>query len=207
MSFETINGNYDSIFSLGDLCLASIQLRKLHLRPFAGVIDWMGSPSLHDVNRLLKNRFQGFMERSNLSVKGYADEKNLLVVDTQYNIISNHDFDARLNTVTHLATYPEVKAKFDRRVNRFLTKVRTNKRILFIRTEGAFDEILALQETLSQLVNGDFRILVINHTNVKDMVVKNWPIDKVCALEFPNRDKWDGNNELWAQALKDVHLR
>ncbi|MDF2855968.1 MAG: peptidase [Neobacillus sp.] len=207
VGLETINGNYDAIFSLGDLCLASIQLRKHNLRPFAGVIDWMGSPFLYDVNRLLKNKFQGFMELSNLSIRGYANEQNLLVADDQYNIMSNHDFDTARNTLAYLATYPEVKAKFDRRINRFLNKLETSKRILFVRTEGTFDEVLALEETLSKLVKGDFRILVINHSNVNDIVVQNWPLEKVCSLEFPNIEKWEGNNALWDRILKDVHIK
>lgn len=207
MDFKAINGTYDAIFSLGDLCLASIQLRKHHLRPFAGVIDWMGSPSLNGVNRLLKNRFQGFMGPSNLSIKGYASKQNLLVADEQYGILSNHDFGTDRNTLTRLATYPEVKAKFDRRINRFLNKLETSKRILFIRTEGTFDEVLALEETLSDLVKEDFRILVINHTHVNGIVIKDWPLEKVVSLEFPNIEKWEGNNDLWDQVLKDVHIR
>ncbi|WP_245734081.1 DUF1796 family putative cysteine peptidase [Sporolactobacillus nakayamae] len=207
MSFKTINGTYDAIFSLGDLCLASIQLRRLNLRPFAGVIDWMGSPSLNNVNRLLKNRFAGFMDASHLSIRGYATAQNLLVADEQYNIMSNHDFDAERNSLAYLATYPEVKAKFDRRIKRFLTKCETSKRILFVRTEGTFDEILALEDTLSELVKGDFRILVINHTNVAGIVVKNWPLENVLSLEFPNGEIWGGNNALWSQVLKGVHIR
>ncbi|EHL78862.1 DUF1796 family putative cysteine peptidase [Bacillus smithii] len=46
MSLEDIKGTYDSVFSLGDLCLTSIQLKKNNLRPFSGVLDWMASPSL-----------------------------------------------------------------------------------------------------------------------------------------------------------------
>jgi hypothetical protein len=207
MDLKTINGTYDAIFSLGDLCLASIQLRRHHLRPFAGVIDWMGSPSLNNVNRLLKNRFQGFMDLSNLSIKGYANEQNLLVADEQYGILSNHDFDTVRNTLAQLTTYSEVKAKFDRRINRFLNKCETSKRILFVRTEGTLDEIVALEQTLSGLVKGDFRILVINHTAVDGIVVKNWPLEKVVSLEFPNIEKWEGNNDLWAQVLKGIHVR
>ncbi|GAY75484.1 DUF1796 family putative cysteine peptidase [Sporolactobacillus inulinus] len=207
MSFKRINGTYDAIFSLGDLCLASIQLRRHNLRPFAGVIDWMGSPSLNDVNRLLKNRFEGFMDASHLSIRGYANAQNLLVAEEQYGIMSNHDFDTARNTGAYLATYPEVKAKFDRRIKRFLNKCETSKRILFVRTEGTFDEILALEDTLSELVKGDFRILVINHTNVSGIVVQNWPLDNVLSLEFPNVEKWEGNNALWAQVLKGVHIR
>lgn len=206
MNIDIIKGRYDAIFSLGDLCLAGIQLRRHNLRPFSGVIDWMGSPSLLDVTRLLKNRFQGFMEFSNLSIRGYADEDMLLVVDEQYNISSNHDFDTSKNTLTHLANYPEVKTKFDRRIKRFLEKLETSEKILFIRTEGSFDEVLKLEEVLSELVKGDFRILVINHTDVNRMVKKNWPLARVCALEFPEIEKWEGNNDLWNIVLRDIYI-
>jgi hypothetical protein len=206
MSLKEIKGSYDAIFSLGDLCLASIQLRKNNLRPFAGVIDWMGSPFLHDVNRLLTNRFTSFMELQHLTIRGYANADMLLVSDDTYNIMSNHDFVASKNTLTYLATYPEVKAKFDRRIKRFIEKMETSRRILFVRTEGTFDDVLELDEVLSRLVKQEYRILVINHTNVSGIVEKSWPLERVCALEFPNIEIWEGNNHLWKEVLDGIDI-
>ncbi|MED1203451.1 DUF1796 family putative cysteine peptidase [Heyndrickxia acidicola] len=207
MSLEEIKGEYDAIFSLGHLCLAGLQLKKNQLRPFSGVLDWMGSNSLPDVNRLLKNRFAGFMDFKNLAIRGYANEYNLLVEDEVYHIFSNHDFAADKNTLTHLAAYPEVKEKFNRRIKRFLEKMETSKRILFVRTEGSFADVLELESVLSDLVKHDFRILVVNHTNVQGLVEKEWPVERVAVVELPNKEIWEENDQLWKTILSDVHLR
>lgn len=205
MSLEDIKGNYDAIFSLGDLCLASIQLKKNNLRPFSGVLDWIASPALSDVNRLLRNRFVGFMDLPNLRIIGYADD-NICVSDDAYHMVSNHDFPADRNTLTHLATYPEVKEKYDRRIHRFLEKMNTSKRVLFVRTEGSFEDILELESILSSLVKNDFRILLVNHTNVGGMIEKDWPLERVCAVELPNQDKWEGNHHYWKAMLDEVTI-
>lgn len=205
MKLSELKGNYDAIFSLGDLCLASIQLEKNGLRPYAGVLDWMGSPQLSEVNRLLMNRFNGFMELANLRVVGNATEEMLLVSDDFYHILSNHDFTKAANPHGNLATYPEVKAKFDRRIQRLLEKADTCQRILFIRTEGDFQDTYDLQTVLSGLVRHDFRILLVNHAPVSGIVELDWPLEKVCAIQLPNVEKWEGNNHLWTAILEGIH--
>ncbi|MFB5269741.1 DUF1796 family putative cysteine peptidase [Paenibacillus enshidis] len=207
MMLREIKGNYDAIFSLGDLCLTSIQLRQHNLRPYAGVLDWMGSPILSDVNRLLKYRFYDFMDGSHLRVIGYAGDANdnIAVSEDAYHVVSSHDFDIFRNTLNELNTYHEVKAKFDRRIQRFLHKCATSKRILFVRTEAELNDAAELQNVLSELVTNDFRVLVVNHTGYRGIVDEGWPLEKVCAVRFPYRDKWYGNNHLWAQLLHGIH--
>ena len=165
-----MKGNYDAIISLGNLCLPSLQLEKNDLRTYAGVLDWMGSPSLSDVNRLLKNRFIGFMELPYMRIGGYATEGRLWVKDEVYNIVSNHDFYADQNSLTHLATYPEVKEKFDRRIKRFFEQAASCKKILFIRTEGDLEEAKELQNILSKIIKHDFRVLQVRHSNVGGII-------------------------------------
>jgi hypothetical protein len=200
-----LKGNYDGIFSLGDLCLASIELEKNNLRPYSGVLDWMGSNQLSDVNKLLINRFAGFMELENLRVVGEANEEMLLVSDDAYGILSNHDFSKAQNTHTHLAAYPEVKQKFNRRIERFLLKADNSERILFIRTEGSIQDAYDLQTVLTGLVRNDFRVLLINHAPVKGIIELDWPLDKVCAVQLPDGDKWEGNHELWKSMLNGIY--
>ncbi|MED1488612.1 DUF1796 family putative cysteine peptidase [Bacillus smithii] len=206
MSLEDIKGTYDSVFSLGDLCLTSIQLKKNNLRPFSGVLDWMASPSLSNVNRLLKNRFVGFMDLPNLRIIGYASDQLICVSDDGYQIVSNHDFEVGKNTLSHLGGYPEVREKFDRRIKRFLEKMETSKRILFVRTEGTFEEVLELESILSKMVKHDFRILIVNHTDVSGLTEKNWPIERVSVVELPNQDIWNANDHFWKMMFDGVQL-
>lgn len=205
MEFTQIKGGYDAIFSLGDLCLTSIQLKKHNLRPYSGVLDWMASLDLSTVSKLLENKFVGFLEYENLRVIGYADS-NICVSDDGYNIVSNHDFDGEHNTLEYLGSYFEVMEKYERRIQRFLDEMNSARRILFVRTEGTLEEASVLQEVLSRLVKHDFNILLINHKPVKGLVERSWPLEKVCSIEFPNSDKWEGNHDLWEEVLSGIHL-
>lgn len=206
MNLSQLKGEYDAIFSLGDLCLASIQLKKHNLRPYSGVLDWMASPELSMVNELLENRFIGFLEYDNLRVIGYADDF-ICVSDDGYNFVSNHDFDGEKNTLTYLGGYAEVMEKYERRIQRFLSEMENAKRILFVRTEGTLEDAAVLQDVLSKIVKHDFSILLINHTYVQGIVEKSWPLEKVCSIEFPNKDKWEGNHDLWEEVLSGIRLR
>ncbi len=211
MSLEEIKGKYDAIYSLGDVCLAALQLRKNNLRPFAGPLDWMSSPNLSDVSRLLKNNFIGFMDMPNLMPTAYSTgvdtiEQYLVVHDKAYNIVSSHDFKADRNTLSHLATYPEVRQKLDRRIQRFLEMMEKSKRILFIRTEGAFNDVLELESVLSQLVKKDFNILIVNHSYVNSMVEKEWPLERVCIVELPNREIWSSNDHYWKEIFEGITI-
>ncbi|MGB2872713.1 DUF1796 family putative cysteine peptidase [Psychrobacillus psychrotolerans] len=206
MNLSQLKGEYDAIFSLGDLCLASIQLKKHNLRPYSGVLDLMASIDLSKVNELLENRFIGFLEYDNLRVIGYADDF-ICVSDDGYNLVSNHDFDGEKNTLTYLGGYAEVMEKYERRIQRFLSEMENAKRILFVRTEGTLEDAAVLQDVLSRIVKHDFSILLINHTYVPGIVEKSWPLEKVCSIEFPNKDKWEGNHDLWEEVLSGIRLR
>jgi len=205
VNLNEIKGSYDAIFSLGNLCLTSIQLKKHNLRPYSGVLDWVASPDLSKVINLLENRFIGFLDYENLRVLGYAD-KYICVSDDGYRIVSNHDFGIDENTLENLWSYHEVMKKYNRRIKRFLEEMNQAKNILFVRTEATFEEVSKLHEVLSDLVAHDFKILIVNHTDTQELVEKNWPLDKVCAVELPNEDIWEGNHSLWEDMLNGITL-
>ncbi|WP_146553863.1 DUF1796 family putative cysteine peptidase [Rummeliibacillus sp. SL167] len=206
MNRQELMGNYDAIFSLGDLCLTSIQLKKHQLRPYSGVFDWAATPELSKVNLLLQNRFQGLMRFGNLRIVGPGVPHMICVSDDHYHFVSNHDFGTDKNSLTYLGSYDEVMEKYNRRTKRFLEKMETAKRILFVRTEGSFEDVVGLQAVLRNLVKNDFSILLINHTHVSGIVEKNWPLPNVYAVDFPNYDKWEGNHHLWDQILSGIKL-
>ncbi|SDC31717.1 Putative papain-like cysteine peptidase [Terribacillus halophilus] len=206
MGNDLIKGGYDAVFSLGDLCLGAIQMKKNNLRPFSGPIDWMGSPLLTSVIQLFEKRFADFMLLENLRIVGYATDEMLLVSDDRNLIMSNHDFDTANNSLNQLTTYPSVKERLDRRVDRLLEKLITAQRILFIRTNATLEDTAELQRVLRSIIANDFRILVVNHGPVSGIVEKHWPIDNVYSVELPDEEIWEGNNALWAQLFQDVYL-
>ncbi|CAM4251689.1 DUF1796 family putative cysteine peptidase [Paenibacillus tarimensis] len=205
MQLKPLKGTYDAVFSLGHLCIAGIQLEKNGLRPFAGPLDWMSSPSLSDVNRLLANRFARFMDYPHLVLAGQASDKLYLVKETEYNVYSNHDFFTHNNFPPHFAAYPEIKAKYDRRVSRFLAKCSSSRRMLFIRTEGTYEEAGELEKVLANLVRGDFRVLLVNHAPVEGITPLNWPLRHVTAVQLPNSsDILTGNSRYWTELLSGI---
>ncbi|MFN2748015.1 MULTISPECIES: DUF1796 family putative cysteine peptidase [Bacillus] len=211
MNLNGIKGEYNAVFGLGHLCLTALQLRKNNLRPYAGPLDWVGTSSLTDLNFLLKNRFSHFMAPENLRVTGYSTgvytkDRYISLTDDYYHVDSAHDFKADQNTLEHLVTYREVMEKFNRRINRFLDKMATADRILFIRTKGTYKEAQELQSVLSDLVQNEFRVLLINHADVKGIVEQNWSLERVCAVQLPDKEIWESNDRLWRKMLSGVKI-
>ena len=208
MRIADIKGEYDDIFSLGDLCYIAIQLEKNGIRPYSGVLDWMGSPTLSSVNRLLQNRFEGFMDRHQIACIGTAGEKFYFVQDKMYNLYSNHDFFIAQNDPEKLETYPSVKAKYDRRIARFLEKVNTSDRLLFIRSGGTYEEVEQLQHILDGLVRNDYVLLFINPGHSEGFEENDWPLERVCSIIAPHADLLtDDSDHLWKALFEGIVLR
>lgn len=207
MGLENLKGNYDAIFSLGDLCLTSMQLQKNNLRNFSGVLDWMASPFMNQVNRLLENRFVGFFDEASLRIIGYASENIICVSDDGYHLVSNHDFHVHEgNSLQSLAGYHKVMEKYGRRIRRSLEKMESGQRTMFIRTEATFEDTAELVRVLRGLVKNDFEVLIVNHTDVPDLTERHWPIANVTVVEMPNFEKWNGNDHLWRKVFEGVSL-
>lgn len=208
MELGGIKGNFDAIYSLGHNCLSGVQMAKNGLRHYAGVIDWMGSPLLSGVSNMLRNRFAHFMELRNMAITGIDPNAHCyLVRDSAYHIISNHDFSLEANTPSQLITYPQFKERINRRIQRFLDKLENSHRMLLIRTECTFAEALELQEVIRALrPHRDFRILVVNHAPVQDIVELHWPLESVCALHIPQAaDFFYENDAYWRSILSGIH--
>ncbi|MEH7125652.1 DUF1796 family putative cysteine peptidase [Bacillus sp. JJ1503] len=207
MKLKEIKKNYSMIYSLGLNCAPSNHLRYRGLRPFAGVLDWMISPSLADVNRLLANRFVNFMELENLTFSSYYDnDSKLLIKDNYYNIYSAHDFKTDKNTPDSLSCYPEVKEKYKRRIGRFLREMETSESILFIRLGGSYDEAVELQRVLDSLVKHNYCVLLISDSDSSTMIEENWGLDHICVLNCHiSKIMWD-NYELWSSLLSGIGI-
>jgi len=186
MKLIDIKGNYDAIFSLGEDCYVGFWLNQFNLRPFSGVIDWVRSPSLKDVNRLLNNRFKNFLELQNLSFVCYTPEgaNNLIIRDNFYNMDSVHDFLSTVNTPTSLSQYTEIKEKYNRRIQRFVNCMETSERILFIRSAGTYEEVVELEKVLSNMVKHNFCILLILNGDSDEIREVDWGLKHTCVVSY-----------------------
>lgn len=204
MKLVDIQQNYNTIFSLGDRCLTANKLRHFKLRPYAGIIDWMLSPNLLSIDRLLKNRCRNFMEKETMVCDGYNQLifGHLLLRDLLYDVTSVHDFCITENTLTNWNTYESFKIKVEKRIERFLNKLETCHKILFVRINGSYEEAKLLEQTLSKIVTHEFRLLIINEEPINWITEYNWDLQYTCGIGI-SIDKRECD-KLWGTILKNV---
>jgi hypothetical protein len=214
VKLEDIKQPYNLIASLGSACGPASYLRKYNLRRFSMPLDWVASMSLSDVNRLLQNRFGGYMNFENLKlIDGQAHfveneiiqpTKSYFVKDTYYNIISVHDFPVLPNQIWH-ANYPSFKEKLDFRIGRFIENIIHRKSILFVRWLADYHEVVELRSILSEITQGELNILIVNPVEgVTDVVELDWGLKGVCSVAVPMRS--ENNNVIWDRILNGILL-
>ena len=183
---ELKSKQYDMIYSLGYNCFPGIYMKKYALRKQAGVIDWCISISLSYVNQLLKHRCKDLFVYEHLTyVSSFGDGSTLRLRDKVYQIDSAHDFPSSINTETNWLSYNEVKEKYERRTERFLTSMETSSCILFIRMGGTYEEAKELENILKGMVKNDFYILLLTNSEKELLSEANWDLPCTCVLHAP----------------------
>ena len=126
---------YDFAFSLGFSCACSESLRAEGLQFESCPFDWVGVTDVLQTARLVANGFEGWLERDDLDLwdvritggfvtRVYRNRK------TGIGFVHEFSNDAGLD-----AAYPAVKAKFDRRIPRFMERLRRSRRVLAVYLE------------------------------------------------------------------------
>ncbi|WP_129709820.1 DUF1796 family putative cysteine peptidase [Priestia megaterium] len=214
MNLQNIKRSYDVIVSLGSACNPAMKLREHNLRRFSGPIDWSVSHSLSDVNRLLKNKFDGFMELNNMRLIDGSNHvlndgiftqpiKSHYIQDMYYNIISVHDFPVIQNQ-DWTATYPSYKKKLNYRIDRFMDKITTSQSVLFIRWSASYEQTTELISVLSEITQGEFNILILNPVEgIQNVIEVDWELDNVCSVNVPNLPFDDST---WDYVLNGIKL-
>lgn len=207
MELHELKGGYDVLCSLGHNCLPASQLNHSKIRNIAGVIDWMMSPHLSGVSALLRDRFRHVMLRDNLRYHGASSDSGCYVIrDAAYDLYSVHDFPMEDNDPDILESYSGLKQKLDYRANRFLQLMQSGKRIFFLRTEATSYETEELLHVLDNLVVGDYKLLVVNHAQVSNMVQIDYHLPNVCTLLIPEvANMFQDNHTLWRTILGGIY--
>lgn len=207
MKLHEIKGGYDVLYSLGHNCLPASQLNHSNIRNIAGVIDWMISPHLSGVSALLRDRFRYIMLRDNLRDHGASADSGCYVIrDAAYDLYSVHDFPMEHNDPEILQSYSGLKQKLDYRASRFLQLMRSGKRIFFLRTEATSYETEELLHVLDNLVAGEYKLLVVNHAQVSDIVQIDYHLPNVCTLLIPEvTNMFQDNHNLWRTILDGIY--
>ena len=127
---------YDVIFSIGSACLCSQMLRRAGLQFCSYPFDWLADCGFSERIDFLVSDFKDFFNPEDFYFTGRhnADEHNPCDVykNDKTGIVFNHDFACG---VPFDVSYPAVKAKYDRRINRLLNDIDRHKNILIVFTE------------------------------------------------------------------------
>lgn len=120
---------YDAIFSLGAACGCALHLRRNHLRPMAGPLDWVrGAGTVGERAALVANRFQGWLRPENLSpLEQDPGYRHWRTTDAATGLTLLHDFR---NERPFEEEWREVWARYERRKERFLACLGTRQRVL-----------------------------------------------------------------------------
>lgn len=144
-----MNGKkYDLVFSLGAACSCASTLIKANLRQFSSPFDWLFGSDFISRCKILVSDFERFLEEKDLE---YSYSERSISCDAYYNkynkLTFNHDFEAKKELKE---TYPSVKEKYDRRINRLLQTIQKAKSVLIVYIEtpdakihSSDDEILS----------------------------------------------------------------
>ena len=124
---------YDVVFSLGAACLCSQMLRKKDLQFSSYPLDWVANKDFAFRTDLLVSDFDFFFDKEDLyftgDSNGMEDHPCEVCINKRTGMGFPHDFSFGVDFET---AFPEVKAKYDRRVKRLLDDIERNKNILIV---------------------------------------------------------------------------
>lgn len=118
-----LNKKFDFICSIGEDCACSLYIRKFRLQNASYPFDWLTKATFQTRLNLILNEFEDFL---NISYFKFLP-KTQKITDTRCDYYENqkldlyfyHDF---LRDTPFDQAFPEVKAKYERRIERFYKK-------------------------------------------------------------------------------------
>ena len=179
---------YDAIINLGGDCNVAQQLIKHNLRPYALPFDWTITP-FASLYKLLENRFDKFLAKSNLVLIG-KQQKYLL--ETKYNIRLKH---TRVNHKTLMRIYKK-------RIDQFYKLLYTSQKVLFIRKNITKQQALALDMLVQKLFPRlDYTIIAVTANQAQ----QPWHLKRVQqhALASSPQER----NKTWNTLLSTIQIR
>lgn len=163
---------YDVVFSIGHCCATARYLRRFSLRTHASPLDWIGSEhrGFMTYTGYILDDFRGMLDPGFLRKVDAVDEAKDDPDNEHYEDVRNgfryfHDYPVG---VPLEKSFPEVEAKYRRRISRFQSILRSGKRVLLVfqtridHFEGP--EILRRAEEIREKFgNRKIDLLVIEH--------------------------------------------
>lgn len=160
---------YDIIYSIGRDCACALYLQQNGLRLTSGPFDWLTNADYKARFDLMLSDFNGFLDKKYLKLMPKptqfpADKNNDYYENTKTGLYFWHDFPA---DKSFESAYPEVKQKYDRRIQRFYENIKNKNRILLIwfsHVHNTADEtVLDLCNKFCKKFNKNIDFLLIEH--------------------------------------------
>lgn len=124
---------YDVIFGIGEACSCSATLRKASLQIASYPLDWLYGTQFKARVDILCSKFNRFIEKEDLQFHDITRSISCDAYGNSYNnLIFNHDFPMgeKLDD-----SYPAIKAKYDRRIQRLLSGIDNAQNVLIMYME------------------------------------------------------------------------
>lgn len=155
------------------------------------------------MTELIERDFSDFLMGENLTVEGKY------VVDKKFGVSMLHDFE---NPILYQQTIDVVRAKYQRRIKRWLSVVNSSSSILFVRSQQYVGSNNIGEENARSLL----KLLQKKYKNAKvHLLVQNPPgaeIPEVAEddlwllqLKAPDPWEWSGDNAAWLEMFQRVH--
>lgn len=138
--------NWDNIINLGDHCSSALFLAFFKLRKFSSPFDWIAGISeysisngrFHKVSEILLDEFKDFFRYEDFEILDNNDIKHLNLINKNNGYLFGHDFPIGKSIEQ---SYVDVKQKYDRRIERVLTFLRTknSNNLLFFSDSNKLD--------------------------------------------------------------------
>ena len=131
---ETQPREYDIVYSIGRDCACSFYLQTNGLRLCSGPMDWITTADFNQRFDMLLSEFKDFMnpecfEFLPKNPNIFNDDKCDYYRNTKTGFDFYHDFPAG---VPFEQSFPDVAAKYNRRIERFYKNIKSNKRVLLV---------------------------------------------------------------------------
>jgi hypothetical protein len=167
--------NHEIYISLGNACGVAYNIVN-HRFPF----DWIRTPRLTLINKLISNHFDGFMDINNFKFVKYSNNfvgGKCIYCNTKYNLKFCHDFT--FDDINK--EFDIIQTKYNRRIERLYNALKSNEFIHFIRDDylhkykiNDIKEFIGIIKDINP--NIKFKITVIIHN----------PLDKPLDFEELN---------------------
>lgn len=188
---------YDLIFSIGQACSGSDNLRLHKLQDFSYPLDWLAGSTLQGRVEIVASKFKNFLSKEDLVFEAANPSVSCDAYKNTFNDLTfNHDFPMN---VPLDESFDEVKAKFDRRIKRLLNKIEQSKNVLFVyvalptqKNQPEINEILvkAQSDLQKAFPHVECEILYLRHE--KQLPVNNFLFeevsDRVLIVHLFNQD-------------------